>query len=43
VSYISGLREVIGTDVRFNGTQGFVGAFPTYDDHGRMTLRPVSC
>lgn len=28
--------------VRFNKTEGFVGAFPTFDDHKRMTLRPVS-
>ena len=36
--------EVIqyGDDSRFNGSEGYVGAFPTFDDHGRMTLRPVS-
>lgn len=26
----------------FESKPGFVGAFPTYDDHGRATLRPVS-
>lgn len=26
----------------FNAKKGFVGAFPTYDDHGGVTLRPVS-
>jgi hypothetical protein len=36
--------EVIqyGEEGRFNGTQSFVGAFPTFDEHKRMTLRPVS-
>lgn len=36
--------EVIqyGEEGRFNGSEGYVGAFPTFDDHGRMTLRPVS-
>lgn len=36
--------EVIqyGESHLFNNTEGFVGAFPTFDDHKRMTLRPVS-
>ena len=29
-------------DDRFNGDLDFVGAFPTFDDHKRMSLRPVS-
>jgi hypothetical protein len=27
---------------RFNKTIGYVGAFPTYDEQGNITLRPVS-
>lgn len=36
--------EVIqyGEASRFNGTQDFIGAFPTFDEHKKMTLRPVS-
>lgn len=36
--------EVIqyGEQGRFNGTMNFVGAFPTFDEHKKMTLRPVS-
>jgi hypothetical protein len=29
-------------DHSFNGDLDFVGAFPTFDDHKRMSLRPVS-
>jgi hypothetical protein len=28
--------------LRFNKTEGFIGAFPTYDENGNVTLRPVS-
>jgi hypothetical protein len=38
--YVKSLRSV--ADDRFNGDLDFVGAFPTFDDHKRMSLRPVS-
>ena len=36
--------EVIqyGEESKFHAEEGFVGAYPTFDDHNRMTLRPVS-
>jgi hypothetical protein len=39
--YVKSMYRV--ADVRFNGDLDFVGAFPTFDDHKRMSLRPVSC
>lgn len=39
--YVTSVHSV--PDDRFNGDLDFVGAFPTFDDHKRMSLRPVSC